>query len=92
MISVELICLLLAGFVASLVQMFKGLAFVQRNTKWVALGLSVIISVMGELTLWNLDWQGIVACTLVPFLSSIGVYEVAKDTKKVVKQPLGTSL
>lgn len=85
MISVELICLVAGFFISGLVQAFKGWDFVQRHTKWVALALSGLVAVVGELTLWSMDWQGIVACTLVPFATAVTTYEVAKDATGTTK-------
>lgn len=82
MINAELICLIAGLFISGLVQLFKNWAFVQNHTKLVAMGLSIIISVVGNLTLWEMDWQGIAACILIPFSAAIATYEVAKDSTK----------
>lgn len=79
MISVELICIVAGFFISGLVQAFKGWSFVRQHTKLVALVLSAVVAVVGQLTLWSLDWQGIAACILVPFATAVTTYEVAKD-------------
>lgn len=73
---VTLICLVAGAVVSGIVSLFKGWSLVKNYPKLVAMGLSIIITIIGGLTVWGLDWTALVACTLVPFSAAVATHEV----------------
>ena len=77
----KLICLIAGPIISGLVQLFKGVSFVQKYPKLVAAVLSIISGIISGLTFHGLDWQSIAQCVIVPFSMAVATYEVATSTK-----------
>lgn len=85
-LTAQFICLVAGPIITLLVSAFKGWSVVKNHAKWWALGFSVLVPLVSELTFGGLDWAELATCIIVPFSIAVAGYEVQKSASKALRK------
>lgn len=82
---VSIVCLVAGVVISGLVSLFKKWSVVKNHPKIVAMGLSIITTIVSGLTIGGMDWASLTTCLLVPFSAAVATHEIVNEVQTTVE-------